>query len=196
MYVCYQNWRENSGTCLQCVWQRPEMTYRQSLMDFIQTRTQSSVSHTHHIPDLKYAIFTISRNNLEHITLTFVTLDHCFSKIDWKCGISHFWPCDLDQWYWPWPWWPWPWPLFLIVDGKWRNSHFWPALWPWPTTFDLAIDLDLRGSDLGSFFLIVGWKWEVSVFLPWRPWPLTYSLDLWTCSRYDCIVSMIQWFSL
>ncbi len=40
------------------------MTYRWSLKDFIHTRTQSAVGHTHHTPDLKYVIFTISRNTL------------------------------------------------------------------------------------------------------------------------------------
>ena len=52
----YQTWHENSGTCLQSVWQRPEMTYKQSLKDLILTRTQSVVSHTHHIAHLEYVL--------------------------------------------------------------------------------------------------------------------------------------------
>ncbi len=42
---------------LLCVWQRPEMMFRRSLKDIILTRTQSAVSHTHHIPDLKICHF-------------------------------------------------------------------------------------------------------------------------------------------
>ncbi len=48
------------------------LTYRWSLNDLIQSHTQSAVSQTLHIPDLKYVTFTNSRNR----TKFFFNSDH------------------------------------------------------------------------------------------------------------------------
>ncbi len=61
---------------------------------------------------------------------------------------------------------PWPWPLWHLTLNP----------WPWP-----------RDLDLGPYFLIIGWKLDFfSLFLPWRPWPMTLTFKLvWDMMEID-----------